>query len=174
MSALSGCGGGPPAGWQAGGALIVVPRARWILGDSAIELLADGRVLLAGEHVMTIDRAGRVVNDENEPVALLLPNGKVFGPGERELGRVGPGGAALAGDDSAWVTIAPTGEVLRHDDDGESRPFGAWVGCGASPWAMQTCTLVTHLLGEQVLARMRASTSSFGFGVGAGVGVPIR
>lgn len=175
LSVASGaCASAPPTGWAHGGSPLDLPRARWIVGEQVVDVASDGSVLYGGERVLRIDAAGRVSNDEGEPLALLLPDGRLVGEDDKDLGVVGAGRAARAGEETAWVGLAPTGEVFRYDEEGGMHPFGAWVGCAVSPRAMQVCTLVTHLLTDQLAARQAAYGSGVGFGFGVGIGVPLR
>ena len=109
----------------------------------------------------------------------MLPDGRVVGPGDDPLGNVGTVNASLPDEKDAWISVMPTGEVVRYLDDGERMNFGAWIGCNAQPVHL-TCTLITHILGMRIKDeqdRMRAAASHFGGGLaptgsGLGIGVP--
>lgn len=167
-----GCSATPPPNWAQGGAAVEIPRARWARGDLTVDVMSDGRVLLNGEHELTIDRAGRVFDPEAEPIALLEPDGRVIGADEMHLGVVGSDHASLPGHATAWLSVLPTGEVVRYDEDGERYGFGVWTGCTEAPRARQVCTLISHLLGMRTRAAERPSGVTIG--VGVGVGVPLR
>jgi hypothetical protein len=148
--------------------------------EASVDLLPDGTVFVNSEHVLTVDRAGRVINADKEPVALLLPDGRVVGPDDSPLGNVGSVNASLPDEENAWLSVMPTGEVIRYLDDGERMNFGAWLGCSGNPIVHQTCTLVTHLLGmrikeEQDRARAVGDNYRGGLapmGTGLGIGIP--
>jgi hypothetical protein len=161
------CGSTPPARWAEGGAPLVVAPARWDRGDSdPIEILANGQVLEDGDPILLVDRAGRVVDEDNEPVAILLPDGHVAGPDNRLLGRVGLGNAAPPDAVEAWISILPNGQVVYFDSDGDRSNGGVWRGCNGPQ--MRTCTLVTHIIAVQRYMRARQSGVSVGVGIGVG------
>jgi hypothetical protein len=170
--ALAACSATPPANWARGGAAVDIPRARWVRGDVIVEVMPDGKVLLDGEHEFTVDRGGRVVDSDGEPVALLEPNGRLVGPDDKDLGQVGAMHAARPDEQNAWLSVMPSGEVIVYDDEGERHVFGVWVGCNQSASAHQVCTMLSHIIGVRVRAYDRGSGVTFG--VGVGVGVPIR
>jgi hypothetical protein len=173
---LTACAPTPPAKWAEGGARLDLPRARWALVEAAVDVLPNGSVFVNSEHVLTIDAAGRVVNPDKEPVALLMPDGRLLGPDDSPLGAVGSLHASLPDEQNAWITVMPTGEVIRYLDDGERINFGAWLGCSMSPRAQQACTLVTHLLGMRIKEeqdRLRAMNQGYRGGLaptGSGLG----
>jgi len=163
----------PPANWAKGGATLDMPRARWTMGDFTVDITPDGRVLVNGYHELNLDQAGRVFDYDNEPIALLEPDGSVIGRDDEPLGVVGTDHAALPDSETAWLSILPSGEVIRYDEDGDRFAFGVWGrSCNVSPRAKQMCMLVTHLVGHDIISRPRSSGVSVG--VGVGVGVPIR
>lgn len=164
-----GCAAKPPTGWQTGGTALSVPRARWVNGDILVDIDHEGRVLLGGKHALTVDRAGRVYDAYNEPIALLASDGYLYGEDDKPMGWVGAGEAILPGDEHSWLLFDPSGLVLRVDDDGEQRPFGQWMGCN-HPQVIQTCTLVTHVIGLDILEMQRQRRRG-GVGVGIGIGV---
>jgi hypothetical protein len=170
LTGLSACSATPPAGWQTGGAALVVPHARWVNGSDAVEIAHDGRVALNGRHIMTIDVAGRAYDPEGEPIALLRDDGMLAGEDDEPMGWVGAGEAILPGGESPWLTLQPSGEVVRSDSSGRGRPFGVWLGCD-HPTTLQACTLVTHLMGMELRQREHTAGVSVGVGIGVGVGV---
>ena len=145
-------------------------RATWERpNETSVDLLPDGRVLVDGEVLWTLDRAGRVVDTGQEPVALLEEGGGVWGPDHRRLGGVDATSAAPPDSGYAWLTMGPQGQVTRYASDGEAFPMGAWRGCEGP--AQRTCMLVSHLLTLQDAGRRRGGVS---VGIGVGVGVGIR
>ena len=163
----------PPADWARGGAPLDIVRARYIKSDLLVDVLPGGQVMINGEHELTVDRAGRVVDDEGAAVALLEPDGRVVGPENAPLGQVGAQHAARPDESFAYLSVTPTGEVIRYDEEGERSNYGVWIGCNVSPRANQLCALVTHLLAERGKIPERAYQSggpSIGVGIGIGVG----
>jgi hypothetical protein len=166
---LAGCAPKPPAHWAQGGAELEIPAARWVRGDATVELHPDGKIKVNGEHEATLDRAGRLFDVDAQPIALLMPDGRVVGPDDAPLGFVGQATASLPDTRTAWIAIQPTGEVVRFEDDGAPAPMGAWFGdCRATPRTMQVCTLVTHMMAMRLRSGPRIG---FSFGVGVGFGV---
>lgn len=170
---LAACSATPPANWAQGGAALDIPRARWVRGDVTVDVAPDGKIFVNGEHELNVDRGGRVYDIDSQPVALLEPDGRVVGPDETPLGTVGALHASLPGEANAWLSVTPSGEVIRYLDEGERASFGVWMGCNASPRAHQTCTLITHLLGTKIREYERQG-SGVSIGIGVGVGIPIR
>jgi len=173
-AALSACSASPPANWAKGGAPLEIPRARWVFGSTAVEVIPDGKVIIDGEHEMTIDRGGRVFDADREPIALLEPDGRLIGPDDESLGVVGALTASRPSEQHAWLSVAPSGEVIVYDDEGERHLAGVWVGCNATPRTHQVCTLVSHLLAMRMRAAAERGEPSVGVGIGVGVGIPIR
>jgi hypothetical protein len=166
-ASILGCGPNPPPRWVEGGAPLVITPARWDREDEdPIEILPNGQVLEDGDPILLVDRAGRVVDDENEPVAILLPDGRVAGPDSRLLGHVGMANASPPWAATAWFSILPTGQVLRFEDD-EQEPDGVWQRCNGPQ--LRTCTLVTHVL----MIRKYGSTPRSGVSVGVGIGIGV-
>lgn len=159
-----GCSPNPPPRWQEGGAPLVIPAARWDRpDDDPIEIHPDGKVLEDGDLLFVVDRAGRVVDSDYEPLAILLDDGHVAGTDNHLLGRIGVANAAPPGAAAAWLAIMPDGQVVRFDEEGDRYNGGRWQGCTGA--AQRTCTLVTHVLWvRDYLARSRG-------GVSVGVGV---
>jgi hypothetical protein len=165
LFALSGCAPSPPPRWEAGGAPLVIAPARWDRPDhDAIQIRANGDVYRAGDFIMKVDRVGRVVDDSYDPLAILLPRGRVIGTDDRALGRVGFENAALPGSPTAWFSILPNGQVIRFNQDGDRVPDGVWRGCSGPQ--MRTCALVTHIL--LVREYVNRPTTSVGVGIGIG------
>jgi hypothetical protein len=164
---VAGCSSNPPPRWAEGGAPLVVAPARWERGDSdeTIDVLANGQVVQDGDAIMFIDRAGRVVDEDNEPIAILLPDGHVAGPDNRLLGRIGVSNAAPPESAAAWLAIMPDGTVVYFDEEGEREAGGVWRGCDGPQ--RRTCTLITHLVAMQKYNHNRRS----GVGVGVGIGI---
>jgi hypothetical protein len=156
-------------GWQQGGAPLTIPRARWVNGETLVDVEPDGRVLIGGKHAFTLDSAGRVYDPYNEPVALLKPDGFVFGEGDDPMGWVGANEAILPGEDYSWLVMDQAGLLLRIDSDGDQRPFGQWMGCGGVT-TVQTCMLLSHIIGQEILARRQSQRSGPSVGIGIGVG----
>jgi hypothetical protein len=144
-----------------------------VRGDVVIDVMPDGRVLANGELAMRVDRAGRVFDEDGEPIALLEADGRVVGPDDAPLGNVGMRHAAIPDEPYAWLTVTDTGEVIRYDDEGERSAYGIWGGCAGPPQVAMTCTLVTHLVGMRLRAVERQG-SGVSIGIGVGVGVPLR
>jgi hypothetical protein len=173
---LGACSIGPPAHWAHGGAAVEVPRARWVHDRTIVDVMPDGHVLVDGDHQLTIDRGGRVFDLDNEPIALLEPDGRLMGPDHRALGVVGALHASPPNEAVAWLTVAPNGEVIRYDAEGDRFPDGVWTGCGDSSRTHQVCTLVTHLFALRARAQERGAGGPplyFGPGVGVGIGVGV-
>ncbi len=166
---VTACEAAPPPRWAEGGAPLVVGAATWRTGDGdVVQIDAKGNVSENGDALFVVDRAGRVYDHDNQPVAILLPDGNVVGNDGVHLGRIGVTNAAPPGSGTAWLAVLPDGGVLYFDEDGTRRPNGAWTGC-AGP-VLRTCTLVTHIV---VLrhAHLPTSDGNVYFGVGVGVGV---
>jgi len=163
-----GCAPNPPPRWVEGGAPLVIGAARWDREDEdSIEITATGEVLEDGDPVFLVDRAGRVVDDDREPVAILLPDGHVAGPDNVLLGRVGHNNAAPPGSAAAWLTILPNGQAVVFDSDGEREADGVWRGCDGPK--RRTCTLVMHMLRMRYYRDHRGGGVTFGVGVGVGL-----
>jgi hypothetical protein len=163
---LAACAAAPPPRWATGGATLVIDRARWERPDAMIDLLPDGRVLVNGDHVWTLDTTGRVYDADRAPVAVLEPEGPLDGADQRALGVVGIANASPPQASTAWLTVLPAGQVIVYDSDGASSAAGAWVGCQGA--IMRTCTLVSHLVTLREAERRPRVTVGFGFGFGAG------
>ena len=148
----------------------MIARAYWDRGEhERIEIRDDGSIYEDDDLIYTVDKVGRVVNDDYEPYALLFPEGLVRGNGDQTLGRVGLQNASGPGMDYAWLSIAPDGRVTFYDLDGEQHFGGKWYGCGGP--MLRTCTLVTHIMLVRNFRDRRRSGPSFGPSIGIGVGV---
>ncbi len=146
----------------------MVARAYWERGDyDRIEIRADGGVYEGDDRVFTIDRVGRVVDEDYEPFALMAEDGRVLGPEEREYGRVGLHNASPPGRQNAWLSIQPDGRVTYYELDGEQHFGGKWYGCGGP--MLRTCTLVTHVFLLRAERARRGSGPSIGLGIGIGL-----
>lgn len=161
-----GCSPKEPPNWPQGGAPLTIPAARWLRGDSdAIEIRPDGQVLEGGDVVFVIDRVGRVVDAEYDPVAVLLPDGRLVGTDDQLLGQLGITNAAPPWSDQAWLAVMPDGTVTGFGSDGDRSALGRWQGCTGP--ALRSCTLVTHLL--MLRHHRTAPPSGVHFGVGMGL-----
>jgi hypothetical protein len=168
---LAGCAPTEPPRWAQGGAHLVITAARWQRGDDTVEIKpsgTSGHVFEDGKLIFVIDRVGRVVDADFEPVALLLPDGHVAGTDDFLLGRVGVSNAPPPDRQTAWLAVLPDGNVLYFDDDGARHPGGKWLGCAGT--AQRTCTFVTHMIAVRDYVRQAQSGVSVGVGVGVGVG----
>jgi hypothetical protein len=145
-AALSGCFWKAPSGWVQGGAVVEVPRARWVNGSERIEIWPNGRVTMNGVHAFTIDGAGRVWRGGGRYV-LLQPSGDLTGPNDNSWGFVRIEHAHLPKKPKPWIRVTRAGHVRYFDDDGveEEEGGGRWYGCPASARTQQVCTLVTYL-----------------------------
>lgn len=157
------CSPKPPIQWDSGGAPLVIAPARWDRPkDDSIEIHADGKVTEDGDLLFVVDRAGRVVDDDYEPVAVLLPDGYVAGTDNRLMGRVGVANASPPGSAAAWLAVLPNGQVIQFDEEGDRYNAGTWHGCEGPQ--KRTCTLVTHVLWARQY--MNQSRTSVGVGIG--------
>ncbi|MRG94714.1 hypothetical protein [Polyangium spumosum] len=167
---LGACAPGAPANWARGGAMLDVPRARWVVGSSVVDVHPNGRVTINDSEELTVDRGGRVYDPNNEPVALLEPGGKLVGPGDKLLGNVGILHASQGDEPHAWLSVLPTGEVVRYEGDGSRSSLGVWIGCNQNYLQHQTCTLVSHLLTPRIIARTQNMNGYMPRGLGWGPG----
>ncbi|UQA61292.1 hypothetical protein [Polyangium aurulentum] len=177
--ALGACAPGVPANWARGGATLDVPRARWIVGNASVEVFPDGRILINDEHELTVDRGGRVYDPSHEAVGLLEPDGRLVGPGDKPLGNVGVLHASRAEEANAWISVLPTGEVVRYGDNSERLTLGVWIGCNQSYASHQTCTLISHLLAPKIISAQQSMRYLPGYGMYPGgympgMGLPYR
>ncbi len=142
-AAAASCAATPPPRWAQGGSPLEIPRARWERPGQIVDIMPDGHVLLNGAHVFSIDRAGRVMDNDNTPIAVLGPEGDLAGADAASLGTVGLHNASPPKKDRAWLSLDGTGEVSRYNDDGEPTPDGKWTGCEP---ALRACTLTTQVV----------------------------
>jgi hypothetical protein len=169
--ALIACEARPPASWVQGGSRLDIPRARWTRGGHLFDIMPDGRVLSDGEHIFSVDSAGRVFDPDGDPVGVLQADGRLLGKDDVLLGRIGIRNAAFPGKDVAWLALSERDEVVHFDQDGDSHPDGGWEGCGA---AVRTCTLVSHLISLSETERgPHASMYGPTIGIGIGFGVVV-
>ena len=166
---LVSCAPSAPPRWAEGGAPLLIVPARWQRGEEApVEILADGRVLEGGRLRFTIDRVGRVTNDDYDAFAVLLPDGHVVGTDAHALGYVGVSNASPPLAAQAWLSLQPDGRVVFYHPDGERSALGQWAGCNGPN--RRTCTLVTQIFMVQNLRMEPFYGPTFGVGVGVGVG----
>ena len=163
-AAIGGCHSRPPPEWAQGGSATQLGRARWERGNDTVDLFPDGRVLVDGDTLWVIDPAGRVTDGDRDPVAVLFADGRLIGTDDQSLGIVGTMNASAPGAGSAWLTVAPSGEVVLYDTEGARASGGGWSGCQGP--LSRTCTLVTHL----VVLREFQRRSRVGVGIGFGIG----
>jgi hypothetical protein len=168
LLSLASCTPDPPPNWQSGGARLFIAHAYWERGEhELIEIKDNGEVYEDEDLAYVVDQAGRVVTDDHEPRAILLPDGLVLGTNDEPLGRVGLQNASPPDRHHAWLRIQPNGRVYFYDQDGEEQFGGTWRGCGG-PMA-RTCTYITHMFVLRSYSRGRRSGPSFGNGIGVGL-----
>jgi hypothetical protein len=168
LAALLGlsCTPAKPPNWEQGGAALVIPQARWDRpGEDSVEIRANGQVFEDGDLAYYVDRVGRVVDEDYEPLAILLPDGRLAGNDSTMLGQIGITNASPPDRVAAWLAVRPDGSVIFYDDDGEQFSRGKWYGCNGP--ALRTCTLVTQV----ITLRDYVARSESGVTVGVGVGV---
>lgn len=167
LGLLAACSPSQPPRWAEGGAPLELGAASWQRdGADSVELRPDGHVLVDGDLMFIVDRAGRVTDDDYEPYAVLLPDGQLVGPDDISLGRIGVTNGSPPGALEAWLAVAPDGRVTYFDADGERNSGGVWRGCEGP--VLRSCTLITQLMAVHSYRRAR---SGIGVGVGVGVGV---
>ncbi len=145
------CAGAPPTGWTSGGQPMLMPHARWVNGELLVDLDPRGRVWVGGRHLFSVDASGRVYDASNAPVALLQRDGMLLGTGDTPMGWVGAGEAILPGEEHSWLRLHPSGLLIRNDGDDDT-PFGQWLGCNQMH-TVQTCMLVSHIIGRELMAK---------------------
>ena len=165
LAALA-CSPKEPPSWPQGGAALAISPARWERGeDDPIEIRANGQVVEDGDLLFVVDRAGRIVDAEHDPLGILLPDGRIVGTDDRVLGQVGVTNAAPPWSANAWIAVKPDGTVTHFGSDGDREALGRWEGCHGA--ALRTCTLVSHL----VALREYNPTPEPGIGIGIGIGI---
>src|ERR1043165_5560304 len=87
--ALAACSSTPPPNWVAGGTALSLSDAEWKSDGDPVELRSSGSVFEGGSLLFSLDRAGRVYDDDGDPAAILLPDGNLVGNDDVHLGRVG-------------------------------------------------------------------------------------
>lgn len=168
----AGCSSSPPPHWAEGGARLAVGNATWSTGEGeVVQIARDGKVIAGGSHIFTVDSAGRVYDSDNDPVAIVLPDGNVVASGDEHLGRIGITNAAPPGGGAAWLSVLPNGQVTHFDPDGQRSSDGVWKGCTGP--LLRTCTLVSHLYTLERVSRASGGRVGVGVGVGTGVGVGV-
>jgi hypothetical protein len=159
----------PPPRWAQGGAPLVIRQAWWKTGEGYdVEIRPNGVVTYDGSVLFVLDRAGRVYDPQNEPLALLQPDGNIDGLDARHLGRIGITNASPPGAELAWLTVVPDGRVVHFDPDGQRSYDGEWRGCRGPQ--LRTCTLVTQLVTLERVAAAARGTAYVGMSFGVGVG----
>jgi len=153
-----------------GGASLVIAEATWTRRRGAPVLVsADGRVTRDGNLVFQLDAAGRVFDEDHEPVAVVAPGGHLFGTNDELLGRIGLRNASPPWSSIAWLRLGKDGTLVLFDPDGRPNYGGSWSGCHGA--AVRACTVVSHLMVLEALQRRLANApySPLFIGVGAGV-----
>lgn len=174
---IAGCGGGPqpPARWAVGGARLDLPAATWTYDGDDVEIRPFSpdyaQILVDGDVELHVDRAGRVYDRKRRMLAVLEPDGRLVGVDNELLGTVGGVNAAQPGKAHAWLSITPQGTVLKYEGGGAAIGAGQWLGCSASPFATQTCLLVSYLLYFEDEGERTGERAPVGIGVGIGIGV---
>ncbi|HEX3774257.1 MAG TPA: hypothetical protein VHV51_07315 [Polyangiaceae bacterium] len=164
----TGCTPSAPPRWAEGGATLAITPARWDRpDDDSIEIQADGRVLEGGHLRFVIDRVGRVTDDDYEPFAILLPDGRLIGSDSSALGYVGLNNASPPFAPQAWLSLQPDGRVVFYEPNGDRSLRGAWRGCDGP--SRRACTLVTQLVAMRNYRSAPRSGVTFGIGVGVGL-----
>jgi hypothetical protein len=166
---LSACTPTPPPYWADGGATLEIPEAEWQRrSGEPVLIAADGKVTRDDELLFNIDAAGRVFDEDNEPLGLVGPDGHVFGTGGEMLGRVGVRNASPPWSPVAWMRVSEQGTLMLFDGDGQPAYGGQWTGCTGP--GLRTCTLVSHLVILEAVKRYLAEPpyrpTTFGVGVG--------
>ena len=164
---VTACAPSVPPRWAEGGSALLILPARWDRpDDDSIEIQPNGRVLEGGHLRFVVDRAGRVTDDDYEPFAILLPDGRLVGTDSVSLGYVGLNNASPPGAPQAWLSLSPDGRVIFFEPNGDRSTQGVWHGCDGP--GRRTCTLVTQIF---AMRNYRAQPPvTFGVGVGVGVG----
>lgn len=155
-----------PPSWPEGGLAIAIAPARWERGDDdPIEIRSDGQVTSDGDLLFVLDRVGRIVDPDYDPLAILLPDGRIIGTDNHFFGHIGVTNAAPPWSTHAWLAVTPDGAVTLFDSDGSREFGGRWQGCTGP--VLRTCTLVSHL----ITLRNYRPPPEIGVGVGVGIGI---
>jgi len=163
---LCSCAPEVPPRWAQGGAQLVILPARWDRPDEdSIEIQANGNVLEGGHLLFVVDRVGRVADDDYEPFAVLLADGRLVGTNNTALGTVGLNNASPPFAQQAWLSLKTDGSVVFYEPNGDRSQHGAWHGCDGP--ARRTCTLVTQVF---AIRNYRVAPPA-GLSVGVGVGI---
>ncbi|HET9955368.1 MAG TPA: hypothetical protein VFQ61_12725 [Polyangiaceae bacterium] len=167
LVALAACSPREPPHWPEGGARLAMGTARWTRpGDEPIELRRDGRVFEGGDLLFVIDRVGRIVDRDYEPLAILLPDGQLVDVDAQGLGQIGLANAAPPWTEAAWLSVTADGHVIHFDPDGDRESLGNFEGCAGA--VHRTCTVVAHMV---QLRQVRTNPSGHvRVGVGVGIG----
>lgn len=164
---LSACSTMPPAGWVEGGRSTALGPMRWVNGAYVVDVDTRGNVYENGELRFSVDVHGRVYDPENAPVALLDGEGYVHGTDARPMGWVGGYEAILPGGEHSWLVLHRGGYLIRYDSPDDGTPMGVWLGC-TDMARMQTCMLVSHVVGLELRERARRANPRVGVGLGVG------
>ncbi len=147
----------------------MIAPAQWQRGEEdPVELMADGRILEGGHLRFTIDRVGRITDEDYDAFGVLLPDGHVVGTDDRALGYVGVSNAAPPFSAQAWLSLQPDGRVVFFNPNGDRAALGQWTGCNGPN--RRACTLVTQIFMLQNLRMEPMYGPTFGLGVGVGFG----
>ncbi len=167
--AATSCAPSAPPRWAEGGSVLLITPARWDRpDDDSIEIQPNGRVVEGGHLRFVIDRAGRVTDDDYEPFAVLLPDGRLVGTDNTALGYVGVNNASPPSSPQAWISLKADGRVVFYEPNGDRSTRGVWRGCDGP--GRRACTLVTQIIAMRNYRAMPPSGPTFGVGVGVGVG----
>jgi len=159
-----GCSSTPPPNWASGGARMAIGPATWHRPGDPVVLGADGKVTQDGDVLFVVDAAGRVYEEDGEPIAVVQEDGHLVGRDNASMGRLGPVTAAFPGSDWAWLSIGSRGEVTRYDADGDRSQDGYWEGCTGP--VIRTCTLITHVIALRDYVRQPRVSVGVGIGIG--------
>jgi hypothetical protein len=166
---VTGCAPSVPPRWAEGGSGLLIAPARWDRPDGdSVEIEPDGRVVEGGHLRFVIDRVGRVTDDDYEPFAVLLPDGRLVGTDNAALGYVGLNNASPPSGEQAWLSLQADGRVVFFEPNGDRSSHGAWRGCNGP--ARRACTLVTQIFAMRNYRVLPPNGVTFGVGVGVGVG----
>jgi hypothetical protein len=134
-----------------------------------VAVTADGRVERDGDLLFQFDSAGRLFNEDNEPIAVLDPDGHLVGTNDEYLGRVGVRNASPPWSRVAWLRLADDGALMLFNGDGRPVFGGEWRGCKGR--GVRVCTLVSHALLLDSVKRQMSGVPHYPVTIGVGVGV---